>query len=138
MVLQQFPKVFNNQLRGTRVTVFTETLVDSQNVDELVSQVVFRAVTAVEGNRRTNGDWRHWKHLQYNPFRSVLLVHSDENEVFGWDAAQPFTDVTRVELAPSFVLTALALCFLLFLEGRRLVECNLTLCFTTVHTDTTA
>ena len=138
VVLEKFPKVLNNQLWGTRVTVFTKSLVDSENVNEFVGQVVFGAVTAVEGNRRADGDWRYGEHLQHNPLWAVLLVHSNEDEVVGWDSTEPLTDVTRVELAPSFVLAALALCFLLFLEGRRLVKCNLALCFTTVHADTTA
>ena len=57
VVLEKFPKVLNNQLWSARVTVFTKSLVDSENVNEFVGQVVFGAVTAVEGNRRADGDW---------------------------------------------------------------------------------
>ncbi len=48
VVLQQFPKILNNQLWRTLVTVFTESLVDSQNIDQLVGQVVLRTVAAFQ------------------------------------------------------------------------------------------
>ena len=50
VVLEQFPKVFNNQLRSTGVSVFSQSLVDSKDVDEFVCQIVFGPVTAVERN----------------------------------------------------------------------------------------
>ncbi len=138
VVLEKFPKVLNDQLWSTGVTVFTKSLVDSQNVNELVRQIVFRAISTVEGDRRTDGDWRHGEHLQHNPFWTVLLVHSNEDQIFGWNLPKPFTDVTSVELAPSLVFSALTLGVFLFLEGRRLVQSNLALSLTTVHTNTTA
>ena len=114
VVLQEFPKVLNDELRCTGVTVFTQTLVDSQHVHELVGQVVFRAVTAVQCNGRSNGDGGHRKHLENNPLGAVLLVHADEDEVLGRDAAEPLAYISRVEFSLGVVV--------LFLEGRRLVE----------------
>ena len=41
VVLQQFPQVLYNQLRSTGVAVFSQSLINSKYVDELVCQVVF-------------------------------------------------------------------------------------------------
>ena len=57
MVLQKFPQVFNDQLRCTGVTVFTQTLVDTENVNKFVSEVVFRAVSTVLCDGGSNGNW---------------------------------------------------------------------------------
>ena len=119
VVLKQFPKVLNNELRCAGVAVFSQALVDAQHVNEFVRQVVFRAVAAVQGDGRSDGDRRHGEHLEHDPLGSVLLVHADEDEVLGWDAAEPLTDVSRVEFSLGVVV--------LLLEGRRLVEDDLPL-----------
>ena len=129
MVLKQFPKVLNNQLRCTGVTVLSQSLVDTKDVNEFVSQIVFRAVSAVQGDGWSNGDGRHWEHLENNPFGTVLFVHSDENQVLGWDAAEPFTDVSWVE----FSLSPFGI--VLFLEGRWFVQDNFSLGRTAMHAD---
>ena len=116
MVLKQFPKVLNNQLRCTGVPVLSQSLVDTKDVNEFVSQIVFRAVSAVQRDGGTDGDGRHWKHLENNPLGAVLLIHSDENQVFGWNAAQPFTDISGVE----FSLSSFGI--VLLLEGRWFVQ----------------
>lgn len=41
VVLEEFPEVFNDKLRGSRVDVFAEALVDSNNVDEFMCEVIF-------------------------------------------------------------------------------------------------
>ena len=43
-----------------------------------------------------------------------MLVHADEDKVFWWDAAQPFTNVAGVEFAFGIVM--------LFLESGWLVQ----------------
>ena len=119
VILQQFPKVLNDELRCTGVSVFSQALVDSQDVNEFVRQVVFRAVAAVQGDGRSNGDRRHGEHLEHDPLGSVLLVHANENEVLGRDAAEPLTDITRIEFSLGVVV--------LLLEGRWLVKDDLAL-----------
>ena len=101
VVLKQFPKVLNDELGSTGVTVLTQSLVDSKDVDQFVSQVVFRTVATVQGDGWSYRDGRNWQYFQNNPFGSVLLVHTDENEMVGRDAAQPFSNITRVEFALS-------------------------------------
>ena len=129
VVLQQLPQVLNDELGCTGVTVFSQALVDAQHVDELVGQVVFRPVAAVQGDGRANGDGWDWEHLENDPLWTVLLVHADEDEVLGRDAAEPLTDIAWVEFALGVVV--------LFLEGRRLVEDDLALGRTAVHADLT-
>ena len=58
-----------------------------------------------------------------------MLVHSDEDEVVSRDAAQPFSNVTRVEFSLSCWV------FMLLFESGRLVKDDLSLACATVHAD---
>ena len=129
VVLEQFPKVLNNQLRSTGITVLSKTLVDSKNVDQFVGQIVFGAVATVEGDGWANCNRRYREHLENNPLWAVLLVHSNEDEVFSRDAGQPLTNVSWVQLALGVVV--------LFLEGGRLVQDDFPLGGATVHANLT-
>ena len=129
MVLEQFTKVLNNQLRSTGITVLSKTLVDSKNVDQFVGQIVFGAVATVEGDGWANCNRRYREHLENNPLWAVLLVHSNEDEVFSRYAGQPLTNVSWVQLALGVVV--------LFLEGGRLVQDDFPLGGATVHANLT-
>src|SRR3989441_457415 len=116
VILEQLPKVLDDQLGRTRVPVLAQTLVDPQDVDELVREVVLRAVAALEGDRRTHGDGRDEQRGQDHPLGpGDLGVHPEDPEVFVRDPLEALAHLFRCEL-----LTVLA-------ERRRLVEGDLSL-----------
>src|SRR5881409_7517 len=116
VILEQLPKVLDDQLGRTRVPVLAQTLVDPQDVDELVREVVLRAVAALEGDRRTHGDGRDEQRGQDHPLGpGDLGVHPEDPEVFVRDPLEALAHLFRCEL-----VTVLA-------ERRRLVESDLSL-----------
>src|SRR2546425_310971 len=116
VILEQLPKVLDDQLGRTRVPVLAQTLVDPQDVDELVREVVLRAVAALEGDRRTHGDGRDEQRGQDHPLGpGDLGVHPEDPEVFVRDPLEALAHLFRCEL-----VTVLA-------ERRRLVEGDLSL-----------
>ena len=77
MILQKLPQVLDDQLGCAGVSVLPQALVDSQDVNQLVSQVVLGTVPAVEGYRGANGNRRHWQDLHDGPLRATrVLVHA--------------------------------------------------------------
>ena len=131
MVLQEFPQVLDDELRRTGVAVLTKPLVDAKHVDQLVGQVVLRAVTAVQGDGRADGDRRHRQHLEDHPLGAVGLVHANEDQVLIGHGGEPLAHVTCVELALG--LLAAARRADLFLEVGRLLEDDLALGLAAVH-----
>ena len=131
MVLQEFPQVLDDELRRTGVAVLTQALVDAKHVDQLVGQVVLRAVTAVQGDGRSDGDRRHRQHLEDDPFGAVGLVHANEDQVLIGHGGEPLAHVTGVELTLG-LLTA-AGCTDLLLEVGRLLEDDFALRLAAVH-----
>jgi len=68
VVLEQFPEVLDDQLRGTCLAVLHEPLVDPDDVDQLVREVVLGALAVVERDGRSGGgDRRDRKHRQDHP-----------------------------------------------------------------------
>ncbi len=50
VILKKFPKILDNQLGCTVVTVFPEPLVDPEDIHELVGEVVFGSVSGLQGD----------------------------------------------------------------------------------------
>ncbi len=47
MILEKFPEIFHNELWSPGVTILPETLINPQNIDQLVCKIVFGSVAAL-------------------------------------------------------------------------------------------
>src|SRR3989441_1335156 len=116
VILKELPQILHDELGRTRVPILAETLVDPQDIDELVREVVLRAVSALQGDRRTNGHRRDEQRGQDHPLRSRdLRIHPQDTEVLVRDPLQALAHLFRRELVA--VLP----------ERRRLIEGDLAL-----------
>src|SRR5207244_10075816 len=70
VVLEELPQVLHDELGRAGIPILAETLVDSQDIDELVREVILRAVSTLQGARRTNGHRRDQECGQYHTLRS--------------------------------------------------------------------
>lgn len=56
MVLEEFPEIFDNEVRGAGFNVFAKTLINANGIDELVSEIILGADACFEDNRRADRD----------------------------------------------------------------------------------
>ena len=97
MVLQQLPQVFYNQLRRARVNILFQTLVDAQDVHELVRQIVFAPFPGLEGNGRPHCDGRDYQYGENGPLGAEGNAQSPQ--VLVRNVLQPLADFVREKLA---------------------------------------
>ena len=67
VILEQFPQVLDDELGRAHVAVLAESLVDPEDVDQLVGEVVFTAFPALERDGRADLDRRDRQHGQDHP-----------------------------------------------------------------------
>src|SRR2546427_389797 len=116
VILKELPQILHDELRCAGIPILAEALVDPQDVDELVRQVVLRAVSALQSDRWTNGHRRDEQRGQDHPLRSGdLRVHPEDAEGLVRDPLPAPAHLFRREL-----LAVLP-------ERRRLVEGDLAL-----------
>ena len=96
MVLQEFPKVLDDELRCACIAVFLETLVDPDDIDELVRQVIFTALAGFKCDGRPHRDRRDREDCQDHPFRTgICRIHADDSDVFIGDVLETVADLRR-------------------------------------------
>src|SRR5256886_2899553 len=123
VILEELPQILHDELRRAGIPILAEALVDPQDVDELVRQVVLRAVSALQSDRWTNGHRRDEQRGQDHPLRSGdLRIHPEDAEVLVRDPLQALAHLLRRELVA--VLP----------ERRRLVEGDLALFLAAMRT----
>jgi len=69
MILQQLPEILDDQLGSSCLAVLLEALVDSDDVHQLVGEVVLAPLAGLQGDGGAHGHWRHRQHRQYHPLR---------------------------------------------------------------------
>jgi len=132
VVLQEFPEIFDDQLGGTCVLVLLEPLVDTDDIHELVGQVVFRPLPVLKDNRWPHGNRRDGKNGKDRPLGTGNIgIDTERDEILVRDLFHPCAYVGRGKL----VLHLFAVLDHDFGEGSRLLEVDLELLFAAVGAD---
>jgi len=56
MVLEEFPEIFDNEVRGDGFNVFAKTVINANCINELVNEIILAADACFEDNRRADRD----------------------------------------------------------------------------------
>ena len=82
MVLEEFPEIFDNELRGASFDVFAEALINTNGVHELVGEIVLGADAGFENYRGPDGDRRDGENGKDNPFgASEAGIKAQEEDI---------------------------------------------------------
>lgn len=68
VVLEEFPEIFDNKLRGACLDIFAEALINANGIDEFMGEIVFRANASFEDDGRADGDGGDRENGEDNPF----------------------------------------------------------------------
>ena len=94
VVLQQLPKVLDDDPGCARIDGLLQALVDAHDVHELVREVVLCTLTGLQCDGGANRDRGDGEHGEHDPFRSCALgIHTENLEVLVGDALEPVPDV---------------------------------------------
>jgi hypothetical protein len=70
VVLQEFPEILDDQLGGACILVLLEPLVDTDDVHELVGQVILGPLAVLQDDGWPHGDRRNGEYREDGPFRT--------------------------------------------------------------------
>ena len=99
MILQQLPEVLDDQLGGSCLAVLLETLVDPDDVHQLMGEVVLAPLAGLQGDGGSHGHWRHRQHRQYHPLRPCRgRIHAHHRYVLIRDLLEAVPDIRSGEL----------------------------------------
>ncbi len=99
MILQELPQILNDELRCTCLPVLLETLVDANDIHQLMREIVLAPLTGLQRDGGSHGDRRHRQHSQNHPFRPGSgRIHAHDLDVVVRDLLEPVANIRGGEL----------------------------------------